>query len=442
MDDGKPQNGRTTISRRQFVAGAAAAAGAMLPGMAFAQSAIDSVLAAPSRGGWNDQFDTRSAGSGSVASYQPVFSQNTVSAMQSAIQGYNQIVMAGGWPTVPEGTTLRLGMQHPNVQLMRERLAISGDLPRAAGNGQAFDSYVDAAVKRFQGRHGLPADGVAAEHTFKAMNVPANIRLGQLQTNLSRVQSESVDPSRFVMVNIPGAFVEAVENGRVVQRHTAVVGKVDRQTPILQSRITNLNLNPYWHAPASIVRKDIIPLMREDPTYLERNEIYIYASDGSVIPPSSIDWNTEEAVRYLFRQEPGPNNAMSSVRINFPNPHSVFMHDTPQQSTFSQLMRFESSGCVRIQNIRDLIVWIARDVPGWDRATIEQTVAARTRKDVDLTRPIPLHFSYITAWATDPTVVQFRDDIYRRDGSEQLAMTDAQPAAYQPGEQAYADLPF
>lgn len=441
MDDGKSGIAKGKLTRRQVVAGAAAIAGVALPGVAFAQSALDGVLAAPSRGGWSDQFDTRSSNAREVASYQPVLSQSTASAMESAIQSYNQIVMAGGWPSVPEQETLRLGVQHPSVQVLRERLAITGDLPRGAGNGQAFDTYVDAAVKRFQARHGLPADGVAAQHTFAALNVPANIRLGQLQTNLNRIRSETAGHQRYVMVNIPAAFVEAVENGRVVQRHTVVVGKVDRQTPILTSRITNLNLNPYWHAPASIVRRDIIPLMREDPTYLERNEIYIYASDGSVIPPTSIDWNTEEAVRYLFRQEPGRNNAMSSVRINFPNPHSVFMHDTPQQSTFSELMRFESSGCVRIQNVRDLIVWIARDT-NWNRERIEQTIAARTRQDIDLSSPIPLHFSYITAWASDPTVVQFRDDIYRRDGSEQLAMSDVAPVAYQPGEQAYADLPF
>jgi L,D-transpeptidase YcbB len=292
-------------------------------------------------------------------------------------------------------------------------------------------------VKRFQARHGLPADGSVGEYTFKALNVPADMRLGQLQTNFARLQSIQPDPGRFVMVNIPAAQIEAVENGRVVQRHTAVVGKIDRQTPILDSKITNLNLNPYWHAPASIVRKDIIPLMRKDPTYLTRNDIFIYAADGSKIPPETIDWNTDEAVKYLFRQEPGRMNAMSSVKINFPNPYAVYMHDTPQQSVFGQLMRFESSGCVRVQNVRDLIVWLARDTPGWDRAAIEQTIAARTRQDVNFTNPVPVHFTYITAWATDPTVVQFRDDIYRRDGSEQLAMSQAQPTAYAAGEQAY-----
>ncbi|RYY13486.1 MAG: murein L,D-transpeptidase, partial [Alphaproteobacteria bacterium] len=228
---------------------------------------------------------------------------------------------------------------------------------------------------------------------------------------------------------------------RVVQRHTAVVGKIDRQTPILNSKITNLNLNPYWHAPVSIVRKDIIPLMQKSPDYLTKNDIHIFAPDGSEIPPESINWNSDDATRYLFRQNPGKNNAMSSVKINFPNPHAVYMHDTPQQSLFSKLMRFESSGCVRVQNVRDLVVWLARDEGGWDRQTIEKIIAARTRQDIDLKNPVPVYFTYISAWATDPSVVQFRDDIYHRDGSELLAMNDLSTTAYRSGEQVQTQAP-
>jgi len=439
----KGHSERTAISRRRFVGGAATLAGAALfGGAARAQSALEGVLAAPNRGGWNDQFDTRAASVRNVASYQPVFSSSTLSAMQAASGQYNQIVMAGGWPMVPDGGKLELGVQSAAVPALRQRLAVAGDLDSSAAGSAQFDTYVESAVKRFQARHGLPADGAVGEYTFKALNVPADVRLAQLQTNIQRLSAIQVDPGRFVMVNIPAAQLEAVEGGRVVQRHTAVVGKIDRQTPILDSKITNLNLNPYWHAPASIVRKDIIPLMQKDPTYLTRNDIVIFAPDGSVIPPETINWQTDEAVKYLFRQNPGKMNAMSSVKINFSNPYAVYMHDTPQQSVFSQLMRFESSGCVRVQNVRDLIVWLAQGTPGWDRANIEKTIAARTRQDVNLADPVPLHFTYLTAWATDPTVVQFRDDIYRRDGAEQLAMTSAQPTAYAAGEEASADLPY
>ncbi|GGD14675.1 L,D-transpeptidase family protein [Aureimonas glaciei] len=417
--------GTRGMSRRTFFTGAAAAGAAMLPVAGHAQSALDGLLAAPRRGNWKDQFDTGGSTTVRVASNQPVFSPNTVGSMQQALETYRGIVSAGGWPMVPDQAKLQLGVVDPSVATLRQRLMVSGDLAQSAGMSPAFDSYVDAAAKRFQARHGLPDDGVVSTYTFKALNVPADIRLGQLQTNIVRLQSMSGPlGDRFVMVNVPAAAIEAVENGRVVQRHTAVVGKIDRQTPILNSKITNLNLNPYWHAPVSIVRKDIIPLMQKDPTYLAKNDIHIFAPDGSEIPPETINWNSEDATRYLFRQNPGKNNAMSSVKINFPNEHAVYMHDTPQQSLFSKLMRFESSGCVRVQNVRDLVVWLARDVPGWDRQRIEQVIATRERQDIDLSNPVPVYFTYISAWATDPSVVQFRDDIYRRDGSELLAMND------------------
>ena len=177
------------------------------------------------------------------------------------------------------------------------------------------------------------------------MNIGAQVRLGQLETNLVRLRSMSgFLGDRYVMVNIPAAQIEAVENNRVVLRHTAIVGKIDRQTPIVNSKINEIIVNPYWNAPESIVRKDIIPLMRKDPDYLSKNNIHILGPDGNEIDPTAIDWNTEDAAKYRLRQDPGSGNAMASVKINFPSPDGVYMHDTPQQSLFSKLMRFDSLG--------------------------------------------------------------------------------------------------
>jgi len=287
-----------------------------------------------------------------------------------------------------------------------------------------FDTWVDGAVRRFQARHGLPADGVMGKYTYAAMNIPTSIRLGQLETNLVRLRSMSgFLGDRYVMVNIPAAQIEAVRNGKVESRHTAIVGKTDRQSPIIASKIHELNLNPYWTSPKSIIRKDLIPLMRKDPTYLTRNNIRIFPwSSDEEISPESIDWNTEEAVDLRFRQDPGKINAMGSVKINFPNPHAVYMHDTPQQALFSKLLRFESSGCVRVQNVRDLISWLANETPGWGRRQIEREIESGNRTDVKLAAPVPIYWNYITAWSTNSGVVQFRDDIYSRDGAEQLAL--------------------
>lgn len=409
------------LTRRGFSAGLAmAGAGIALP--AKAQTAIDRVLNAQGRDDWNAQFDAQAAHMPDVASDTPVFAPRTVDFAQSALDRYHRIVAAGGWPHVPSHESLRLGSSAPAVDALRRRLVISGDLPAKAGRGSQFDTYVDGAVKRFQTRHGLPPDGVMGRYSFAAMNVPANVRLGQLETNLVRLRSMSgYLGDRYLMVNIPAAEIEAVDGANVTQRHTAIVGRITRQTPILNSKIFELNLNPYWTAPKSIVRKDIIPQMRKEPTYLTDNKILVFGPDGQEIPPSQIDWNSEEAVQYRFRQEPGRINAMGSVKINFPNPHAVYLHDTPQQGLFNKLMRFDSSGCVRVRNVRDLLVWLAKDTPDASRSNIESIIASGARTDLKLAEPVPLYLTYVTAWSTASGVVQFRDDIYKRDGVDALA---------------------
>jgi murein L,D-transpeptidase YcbB/YkuD len=415
--------------RRAFLGGMGAVAGSLMASAAFAQQqddAIGEVLRSSRRGNWDDQFDARASQGGKVATNLPIFSPQTVSYVETAIGQYQNIVSAGGWPDVPATKKLRLGVVDGDVQVLRKRLMITGDLSPTAGISNAFDTYVDSAVKRFQARHGLPADGVMGEYTYKSMNVAAQFRLGQLQTNLIRLRTMSSSDlgQRYVVVNVPAAQIEAVENGRVVQRHTAIVGKIDRQTPLLNSRINEIIVNPYWNAPESIVRKDIIPLMRKNPNYLTENHIRILGPNGE-IDPTTIDWNTEDAAKFRFRQDPSAINAMASVKINFPSPENVYMHDTPSQGLFNKLMRFDSSGCVRVQNVRDLVVWLLRDTPGWNRQHFEETIRGGQNTPVQVTNPVPVYFTYISAWSTGDGVVQFRDDIYARDGVDELQITSS-----------------
>ncbi|MCA1489968.1 L,D-transpeptidase family protein [Sinorhizobium alkalisoli] len=420
------KNGIDANSRRAFLRSAAAFGAAAWAGSAYAQTALDELINSPRRGSWDDQFDAKASRTATaVLSNTPVFGPETIAHVQQAIFDYQQIVAAGGWPmvTAPSTVRLELGVNDPAVQQLRQRLMVSGDLPRAAGISSAFDSYVDGAVKRFQARHGLPTDGVIGEFTLKALNVDAATRLAQLETNLVRLQSMSGDLGRrYVMVNIPAAYIEAVENGRVVLRHTAIVGKIDRQSPILNSKIYEVILNPYWTAPRSIVQKDIMPLMRKDPTYLERNAIRLFDASGNEVSPETVDWNAEKAPNLMFRQDPGKINAMSSTKINFHNEHAVYMHDTPQQGLFNKLMRFESSGCVRVQNVRDLSTWLLKETPGWSRQQIEATIKSGVNTPIELAEEVPVYFTYVTAWSAKDRVVQFRDDIYQRDGAAELAL--------------------
>jgi L,D-transpeptidase YcbB len=367
---------------------------------------------------WGHGFDPSSeAFSATFDTRQPTLSPRTADSIRNAIDDYRAIAARGGWGRVPADHVLQLGLNHPSVVALRQRLIATGDLSQHAGMSSTFDTYVDAAVRRFQARHGVLPDGVVGRETLHELNVPVEARIEQLQINLARVESTARDlGDRYIMVNIPGAEIETVQNDEVVSRHTAVVGKVDRPTPLLSSRIIEVNFNPYWHVPTSIVRRDIIPQMREDPEYLTRYNIRMYDQNGNELDPRNVDWYSEEATNYLLRQDPGDLNSLGSVRINFPNPHSVFLHDTPLQNLFGINDRLQSSGCVRIQNVRQLVTWLLEPNGDWSRAKVDAVIRSGERLDMRLRQPVSLHMTYITAWATGDGVVNFRADVYGRDG--------------------------
>jgi murein L,D-transpeptidase YcbB/YkuD len=408
------------MSRRAFVRTmlGGAAALATLPARAAEEDDILQSLMRQNQGrDFGQGFDSASRTILMPKSSLPTLDPSTAQTTEQAIARYEGIVARGGWSQVPPAERLRLGNRHPSVPGLRERLIVSGDLDANTGITDIYDSYVEAAIRRVQARHGLTVDGVAREQTFKTLNVPAAVRLNQLKINVVRLRSMSGNLGpRFVVCNIPAAQIEAIEGNLVVSRHIAVVGKPDRASPDIQSRIVEINFNPFWTVPVSIVRKDLIPKMQSEPDYLTKNHIRILDPRGAELSPQQINWFSEEAVNYRFKQDPGDFNSLGSIRINFPSQHGVYMHDTPSKNLFGEDFRFHSSGCVRVQNVRELVNWLLGDTPGWSRPEIDQVVKSGERKDARLAHPVPLYWVYVTAWATPDGVVQFRDDIYARDG--------------------------
>src|SRR5437588_1510793 len=411
-------SGGKPIDRRRFLRSLAtgtAAAGAATAARGADDQLLESLIQQNLRGEFGQGFDSASRTIKMPTASLPTLSPGTVQTTEQAIPQYEAIVVRGGWPEVRGLDRLRLGVRHPSVSALRQRLLAAGDLDASASVGDVYDSYVEAAVRRFQARHGLTVDGVVREQTFKALNVPAQIRLNQLKTNLVRLRTFSNSlGNRFVLCNLPAAQIEAIENGVAVSRHTAVVGKPDRPSPDIQSKIVEVNFNPFWTVPVSIVRRDFIPKMQAEPDYLTKNHIRIFDPQRRELPPQQINWYSEEAVNYQFKQDPGSFNSLGSIRINFPNPHQVYMHDTPLKNLFGEDLRFHSSGCVRVQNVRELVNWLLIETPGWARPEIDHIIKAGERKDAKVARPVPLYWVYITGWATPDGVVQFRDDIYNR----------------------------
>ncbi|MEC9367796.1 MAG: L,D-transpeptidase family protein [Pseudomonadota bacterium] len=350
----------------------------------------------------------------------PTITADNLGPIKEAIKRYSEIVSKGGWKSLPM-EELRPGAQGSTLELLQDRLAASGDLILQGGYASRYDGYIEAAVQRFQIRHGITPHGYVDKATVLAMNVPATARLRQLQVNLGRVSTLSKSASkRYVLVNVPSAQIEAVLNNEVVSRHAAVVGKIDRQTPLLRSSIHEINFNPYWHVPQSIVRKDLVPKARQyaraGKDILADFKIEAYDGNGRKLDSQKINWSSQAVYGYAYRQLPWEDNSMGFVKINFHNAHSVYMHDTPSKSLFGRNFRAHSSGCVRVQNVHELVAWLLEDTQGWDVEAVRQIEQSGERKDVKLKRQTPVYFAYITAWATPDGVVNFRRDLYQRDG--------------------------
>ena len=385
---------------------------------AFAEdAALDALIGDTQRGEFGQGFDEASRTIHMPKASEPTVSTATAQTTEKAIDRYADIVARGGWPQVPSVSALRLGDRQPSVPVLRARLVASGDIdPNAVGN-DIYDSYVEAAVRRFQARHGLTVDGVIRAETLAALNVPAPVRLAQLKVNVTRLRALSTNLSpRYVVANIPAARIEAIENGAAVSRHTAVVGKPDRSSPELSSKIIQINFNPYWTVPPSIVQKDLIPKMQDQPDYLTSNHIRIFDARHKELEPSQINWYSEDATHYSFKQDPGSYNSLGSIRINFPSAYGVYMHDTPLKNLFGEDFRFHSSGCMRVQNVRQLVAWLLQGMRGWSLEDIDRVIKSGEQKTAQLVKPVPLHWVYITGWATPDGVVQFREDIYAKDG--------------------------
>jgi murein L,D-transpeptidase YcbB/YkuD len=355
----------------------------------------------------------------------PTLAKANVAATQAAIAKYRAIVANGGWPMVP-AMAMHPGSTGPEVVTLHRRLEISGDLV-GMSVPQEYDAALVAAVKKFQARHGFPPTGVIDSHAMiDALNVPATVRLAQLEANLKRIQTLSTAAAnRYVVVNIPSAQVEAVDSGQVVQRHAAVVGKPERPTPELSSKIQEINFNPFWYVPKSIIYKDLVPKAQE---FARRNQDMLAAyhmqafdAAGNPIGNNQIDWFGQDVYNYQFRQLPWDQNSLGFVKINFPNKDAVYMHDTPLKSLFGRSVRFESSGCVRVNDVETLVDWILQDTGGWNMQRMMAVKQSGEQIDVKLVRPIPVYFTYISAWGTPDGTVQFRPDIYNHDGAPETA---------------------
>jgi murein L,D-transpeptidase YcbB/YkuD len=406
----------TPVSSQQTLQPAQSAPGQAQTGPAKAAAPAKPAAPAAKPAAQSSTPESRSAAQLALSS-DPVFDEDTYLRIKQTLLSYADIQVRGGWPALPSDAKLASGASGPDVALLRKHLVITGDMPANAELSASYDDAVVEGVKKFQLRHGLDASGSVGAQTVKALNVPVADRIKQLEASLERLRGmDFIFAQRYIVVNIPAAFVEAIADGKVERRYRVIVGKVDRPSPTLTAYITAVDLNPTWTVPLSITKTEIANRMRRDPGYLSRMHMRLLGADDEEISPSSVDWSMNRSPNFTVRQDAGTWNALGNLKIDMPNRYSVYMHDTDARKLFADDYRFDSHGCTRVDNVRDLAAWILQDnPPGWDRAAIDAGIAAGATKVVNLPRKIPVAWVYLTGWVTRDGTVQFRDDIYKHD---------------------------
>ena len=341
------------------------------------------------------------------------------SALVQGLARYRTIASAGGWTQLPDAGVLRVGDSSAAVARLRARLAKEDYLQSAVGS-DVFDLELARSLAEFQRRHGLQVDSVLGPQTRRALNVPVERRVDQIDANLERLRWLPAElGSRFIVVNIPAFRLYGYVAGERVLTMRVVVGDelVSRRTPIFADTMEYVEFGPYWNVPRSIAVNEILPKVRRDRSYLKRNGFQLlrgWGDDAPVVDAATLSNDALFSSQYRVRQLPGPGNALGRVKFMFPNDYNIYLHDTPAQLLFDEANRAHSHGCVRVADPRALAEFVLHDRGDWPDDRIRAALAAGRRVRATVRPGVPVYLVYLTAFVRDGTVA-FRDDIYSRD---------------------------
>lgn len=336
---------------------------------------------------------------------------------------------------LPEVKSLKPGDAYDALPQLAQRLRRLGDLkPDAPVDAKVYGGALVDAVKRFQARHGLGADGVVSAKTFKQLNVPLGVRVRQIEWALERWRWAPADFDRPpIVVNIPEFILRAWsdERGKVGLSMRVVVGQAfQHQTPVFEAAMRYLVFRPYWNVPPTIQSKELVPHAAKDPNYLERNGYELVSADDKPLASSKVDAAILARLRSFdlsVRQKPGPNNALGLVKFMFPNQNNVYLHSTPSQELFSRSRRDFSHGCVRVEDPTALAAWVLREQPQWTPEKIKAAMNGKEPAQVNLRDAIPVLIIYTTVTVDDDGTVRFFEDIYGHDAALQNALAAGYP---------------
>ena len=323
-----------------------------------------------------------------------------------------------GWPVVSPGPTLRPGDSDVRIPLLRRRLAAEDD-PVSPMSREDYDPALENAVRRFQARHGLDVDGIIGPGTLRALTVPAADRIRQIEMNLERWRWLPRDLGRrYITVNAADATLQVIEDGRAVLVSRVVVGDLRHPTPVVQTRVDAVILNPPWNVPMSIAVEEILPRLRRSPGYLADNDIVILDTRETDPYGRAIDWPSVPSGAFAFQlqQRPGPRNPLGRIKFETPNRFDVYLHDTPVRSLFTRMARTASHGCVRVEQARQLAAYVLAGAgTSWSPRTIDEAIGTGHTQRIPVRRQLPVYLLYWTAFVDADGTVHFLDDVYGRD---------------------------
>ena len=341
--------------------------------------------------------------------------------LQSALARYRDLAAAGGWPAVPAGPTIRPGARGPRVDALAARLIVTDDLTEAHPQDATYGAALEAAVLRFQARHGLETDALVGRRTLRALNVTAAERVAQLRVNLERARWMEPGLDDVLLVNVAAFRARIVRDGADAWSTRVIVGDREDQTPLIRSALTHVVFNPTWTLPQRIAREEMLPVIKQDPGFFERGGYELYDPDGNRLDPTTVDWARISTDYFPFTlvQRPGPLNQLGRIKFLFPNEHAICMHDTPARHLFARSERAFSHGCVRVEEPMALAVQV---LDGWSPMDVDAQIRSDETRTVSLPSPLPLRLVYRTAAVDDNGELRFFDDIYERDAAVLAAL--------------------
>jgi L,D-transpeptidase YcbB len=347
--------------------------------------------------------------------YEPV--NLYYSKLKEKLRLYRDIQKKGGFPVIKSDQEFLTKTEADSTILqVKKRLVLSGDL-KINDNNVIYTMPLVKAIANFQQRVGLPENGELNFKTIAEMNKTVDFRIKQMLVNLERLRWVPVEiENDYLLINIPEYKLHVFENKKLLWETNVVVGKEAKQTSIFKGNISRIILNPYWNVPNSIINKEILPKLKRNANYLDKNNMEVVSDEGKPINAATIHWNKySKNVPFIIRQKPGNDNSLGKMKFLFPNSFDIYLHDTPSKELFDRNKRDFSHGCIRVENPKKLLLYLLQNNASWNQEKIDNVLKTSKETGIAIKPNMPVYITYFTAWVDVNGNLNFRNDIYNLD---------------------------